>query len=106
MVFLFYIILYKMKQVNKKFFKSNVKNKKYRVEFMYNGKLHKVNFGDKRYEQFKDSTPLKLYNHLDHNNKERRKNYRARASRIKNKKGELTYKNPLYPNYWSYKYLW
>lgn len=91
---------------NKKFFKSNVKNKKYRVEFMYQGKLRKVNFGQLGYEHFKDSTPLKLYKHLDHGDKERRKSYKARASGIKNKQGELTYKNPLYANYWAYKYLW
>ena len=91
---------------NIKFFKSNVKNKKYRVEFTYKGKEHKVNFGQLGYEHFKDSTPLKLYKHLDHGDKERRKRYKARASGIKNKQGELTYKNPLYANYWAYKYLW
>ena len=91
---------------NKKFFKSNVKNKKYRVEFMYNGKLHKVNFGHTDYQQFKDSTPLKLYKHLNHEDKKRRNSYLKRSKGIKNKKGELTYKNPLYSNYWSINYLW
>lgn len=92
--------------MKKKFFKAETKSHKYRVEFMHNGKLKKINFGHKDYQHYKDSTPLKLYKHLDHNDKERRKSYRARASGIKNKKGELTYKNPLYANYWAYHYLW
>ena len=38
----------------------------------------RVAFGDKRYEQFKDSTPLKAYKHLDHGDPKRRANYLAR----------------------------
>ena len=34
-----------------------------------------IHFGDSRYEQFRDSTPLKLYSYLDHKDKERRRNY-------------------------------
>lgn len=89
-----------------KFSKSNVKNKKYKVEFIYKGKKHSVNFGDKRYQQFKDLTPLKLYKHLDHGDKQRRKNYLKRSKGIKNKQGELTKNNPLSSNYWSIRYLW
>lgn len=91
---------------NIKFFRSNVKNKKYRVEFTHKGKLHKINFGQLGYEHYKDTTPLKLFSKFNHNDKQRRKSYRARASGIKNKQGQLTYKNPLYANYWAYKYLW
>jgi len=90
----------------KKFFRSNAKNKKYRVEFMYQGKLRKVNFGQLGYQHFRDSTPLKLYSHLNHGDTKRRKSYKARSSGIKNKQGQLTYKNPLYANYWAYHYLW
>ena len=38
--------------------------------------------------------------------KEQRKSYRARASGIKNKQGQLTYKMKDTANYWSYHYLW
>lgn len=91
---------------NIKFFKSNVKNKKYRVEFMYKGKLRKVNFGNKQYQHFKDTTPLKLYKHLDHGDKQRQKNYLNRSAGITNKSGQLTKNIPLYANYWARRYLW
>lgn len=70
---------------------SIVKHKKYYV--IYNNK--KINFGDNRYEDY-----------TIHKDKIRRSNYRKRASRIKNKKGELTYKNKNYANYWAYHLLW
>ena len=38
--------------------------------------------------------------------KEQRKSYRARASGIRDKNGNLTYKNKNTPNYWAYHYLW
>lgn len=91
---------------NIKFFKSNVKNKKYRVEFIHKGKPYKVNFGHLQYQQFKDSTPLKLYKHLNHNDSERRKRYLARSKGIRNKDGKLTKDDPTGANYWSIRYLW
>lgn len=54
------------------FSKSLVKNKKYQVTFFYKNKINKVNFGDKRYQQYKDKTPIKLYSNLDHLNVKRR----------------------------------
>ena len=81
---------------------STQKNKKYMV--LVNGKW--IHFGDSRYEQFRDSTPLKLYSYLDHKDKERRKKYLLRAKGIKNKSGVLTYLDKSSPNYWSIKYLW
>jgi len=65
---------------------STQKNKKYMV--LVNDKW--IHFGDSRYEQFRDSTPLKLYSYLDHKDKERRKNYLQRAKGIKNKFDALT----------------
>ena len=59
-----------------------------------------------RYSQFKDSTPWKLYSDLDHGNKQRRANYLARAKGIKNKSGNLTWKDKNSPNYYSVHYLW
>ena len=95
-----------MKKQLYKIFKSNAKHKKYALFVKRNGKVKKINFGDSRYQHFKDKTNLKLYSYLDHNDASRRKLYRARASKIRNKDGLLTYKNKNYSNYWSYHYLW
>ena len=55
-----------------------------------------IGFGDKDYPDWKSRTATK----------EQRKSYRARASGIKNKQGQLTYKLKDTKNYWSYNYLW
>lgn len=84
------------------FRRSTRKNKKYMV-------FHKdkwIHFGDTRYEQFEDQTPLKLYSHLNHFDKKRRMNYLQRAKGIKDKNGNLTYLDKNSPNYYSVKYLW
>lgn len=53
--------------------KSNQKHKKYAADVVVDGKLYKnVNFGDVRYQQYKDRTSLKLYSHLDHNDWDRK----------------------------------
>ena len=88
--------LEKVKKLSKKYGATDIKiskkkNKKYDV--LYNNKW--ISFGDNRYEDF-----------LDHKNKLRRTNYRRRASKIKNKKGEYTYLNPNSANFWSYNTLW
>ena len=70
----------------------------------YNNKW--VHFGDLRYEQYEDKTPLKLYYNLNHKDKKRRFNYLKRAKGIKDKEGNLTYLNKNSPNYYSIKYLW
>ena len=44
------------------FKKSNKKFKKYKA-ILPNGE--EVHFGDTRYQQYKDRTPLKLYSNLD-----------------------------------------
>jgi hypothetical protein len=61
-----------------KFEKSNRKNKKYKAIFN-DGKI--IHFGDVRYQHYKDRTPLKLYTHLNHLDKKRRKNFLNRMSR-------------------------
>ena len=86
-----------------KFEKSKSKNKKYAV-ITPSGK--KINFGDLRYEHFKDTTPLKLYKNLNHNDKKRQKNYCARSAGIKDKQGKLTKNNLESDNHYSMKYLW
>ena len=71
-------------------FKSNAKNKRYSVYVKKDGKVKKINFGDSRYKVF-----------FEHKDKARQKNYLARAKGIKNKKGELTWKDKNSANYWA-----
>jgi len=85
------------------FKKSTKKNKKYMVKTPNNKLVH---FGDTRYKHFKDRTPLKLYSHLDHNDKKRRDAYRKRHGAIKLKDGTPAYKNKEQSAYYSYYYLW
>jgi hypothetical protein len=63
-----------------KFQKSNTANKKYDaiLQNKKTKKLKKIPFGDKRYEQFQDTTGLEIYSNKDHKDKERRLNYRKR----------------------------
>ena len=89
-----------------KIFKSKNKNKKYSVYVMKNGKKTLIHFGDKRYQQFRDTTPLRLYKKLDHNDNVRRRRYLQRSRKITNKKGELTHKDKNSSNYYSIKFLW
>ena len=88
------------------FKKSTRKNKKYMVRLLDNPTNGWIHFGDLRYEHYKDKTPLKLYSNLDHNDKQRRKDYLTRSMAIKDKQGNLTYNNKNSPNYYSIKYLW
>ena len=71
---------------------STRKNNKY-VATLPGGK--KVPFGSPNYPDY-----------LIHKDKERRDRYLARATKIKNKQGELTYTNPESSNYWSVNLLW
>ena len=84
------------------FKKSTRKNKKYMVKV--DDKW--VHFGDTRYQQFSDKVPLKLYSHLNHNDKERQKKYIARAKGIVDKNGNLTWNDKESANYYSVKFLW
>ena len=70
---------------------SSRKNKKFYVR--YNGKA--IHFGDSRYKDY-----------TQHGDPVRRKSYKARASKIKNKNGQLTYKMKSAANYWAYHILW
>ena len=57
---------------------------------LYANKNHgtrKISFGALGYQQFKDRTPLKLYKKLNHSDKKRQERYYARFSQgIKNRK--------------------
>ena len=74
---------------------SKNKDKKYYVEFIHKNKKYLIHFGNIHYEDY-----------TKHKNKERRQNYLSRASGITNSKGELTYTNPIYANFWAYFCLW
>jgi len=67
------------------------KNNKYYV--VYDGK--KIHFGHSSYQDF-----------TQHKDPERRKRYLARASKIKDKNGNLTAQNKNSSNYWSIHLNW
>ena len=78
---------------------SEQKNKKYNAILRHNsGRLKKVPFGDKRYEQFRDSTGLGIYSNLDHGDRKRQINYLKRH--------EKTRHNKFSSSYFSANYLW
>ena len=83
-----------------KFEKAKAKNKKYSaiLKNTETGRTKKVNFGDKRYQHYKDSTGVGAYSHLNHGDPERRRRYRIRHSKTMGKKFS--------PSYFSAKYLW
>ena len=80
---------------------SEKPNKKLKV-YVNNKWIH---FGQNPYHHYKDRTGLldSNYNHLD---EDRRKRYLNRASKIRNKEGELTALNPESPNYHAINILW
>ena len=84
-----------------RFQKSRAKNKKYAAILQHKstGRNVIVNFGDTRYQQYKDTTGLRLYTNLDHNDKKRRSSYRSRHKIHVN----VGYYSPAY---FSYNYLW
>jgi len=71
-------------------------NKKFSV-YVKNDKGGKklIHFGDSNMQDFRQ-----------HKDEKRRKSYLARAKGIKNKKGELTWKDKNTANYWSVHFLW
>jgi len=83
---------------------SNRPNKKYKIDVTYNGVSKTIHYGDTRYDHYHDRTPLNLY--TDHNDHVRRLNYLKRASKIRNKDGQLTVNDPFSPNRYSVITLW
>ena len=76
-------------------FPSKSKNKKFSVYIMKDGKKKLISFGDSRYKDY-----------TQHKDEKRRQSYLKRAKGIKDKNGNLTYKDRSSPNYYSVKYLW
>ena len=84
------------------FQKSTRKTKKYMVNY-YNKWIH---FGDTRYDQYEDTTPLQIYKDQNHYDIKRRDAYRKRAMHIKDKNGNFTFLDKNSPNYYSVNFLW
>jgi hypothetical protein len=81
-------------------FEEGSGNKKYKAILEHKTdkkKRRSVSFGDKRYEQYKDSA-LGLYSYMDHLDKKRRDNYRTRH------KGDNL--SAFTPGWFSWHYLW
>ena len=92
------------KELYKPFVNKTNSNYKYFVYVMRNGKIKKIGFGNKQYQQYFDKG--KFYKKLNHNDSKRRENYLKRSKAIKTKDGTLTYNNKNYSNYWSRVWLW
>lgn len=80
---------------------SDKKDKKLMV--IVNNK--KIYFGQKGYEHFFDKTGL-LDKKLNHKDEKRKERYLKRSKGIKDKNGNLTYKNPESANFHSINILW
>lgn len=72
---------------------SSRKNKKYQIT-VGNKTIH---FGDSRYQQYRDQTPMRAFAHMDHNDMERKRRYYLRH-------GVTTERTSA--KYWSNKLLW
>jgi hypothetical protein len=70
------------------------------------GRPRSVAFGDRRYGQYRDQTPLRLFAGLDHLDPSRRADYRRRHRGILTKDGRAAYAVPLTPAWFSWHYLW
>ncbi len=83
------------------FRKSNVKNKKIYalLENKQTKRLTKVHFGDSRYSSYRNITGVYLPPSMIHNDKDRRRRYRARA-------GGLVKTGYYSSSFFSYHYLW
>jgi hypothetical protein len=95
--------------MNKPFFDSKItpKTKKYSV-YVKNpitGRNNIIHFGARNYQQYKDSTDVGRWSHLDHGDPKRRELYRARHKKIMND-GKPAYLNKMSPEFWSWNYLW
>ena len=89
-----------------KFIVPKTGNKKYTALIPIDGKIKRVSFGDRRYEQYKDSTPVKKWSKSDHGDKTRRASYRARHGSMKCADGKKCITKKYSPAWFSYYFLW
>ena len=83
--------------------KSTRKDKKY-MAITNRGRT--IHFGQRGYQQYKDSTPLKLYSAQDHMDPKRRQRYFERFSGVKTKAEALRKESKITAKFLSHKYLW
>jgi len=81
------------------------------VKNMKTKKTRKIHFGDRRYQQYKDRTPLKLYKRKNHNTRKRMRNYFNRHSGTKKRgvairKEKCKSRGHFTPKILSHIYLW
>lgn len=74
-------------------------------------RTRKIHFGDRRYQQYKDRTPLKIYAKQNHGTRKRMQNYFSRHSGTKSRKKAITKeikksKGYYNPKILSHIYLW
>jgi hypothetical protein len=86
--------------------KSNRANKKYAIRVLYGGIEKTVHFGDSRYGQYHDRTPMRLYAGADHGSVARRESYLRRATAIRDRDGSLVVNDPFSPNRYAVIVLW
>jgi len=84
--------------------KSTRPGKKLMVEVNKDGKKKTIHFGATSYGHFKDKTGI--WKSKDHNDAERRKNYRSRHGGIIKKDGTKAIKDPMGASYHAYRVLW
>ena len=73
---------------------STRRYKKYMAVF--NDGRPSVHFGDNRYQQYRDTTPLRLYSKLNHDDEQRKRAYYARHGVARTHSAK----------WFSHKYLW
>ena len=85
-----------------KFVRSKTQGKKYDaiLENKSTGRRKTISFGATGYEQYKDSTGLRYYSHLDHNDPKRKKLYQQRHE------GEGEPNRKYSAGWFSWHYLW
>jgi hypothetical protein len=74
-------------------------------------KIRVIHFGDRRYQQYKDRTPLHLYQNKNHLSRKRMRNYFSRHSGTQKRKlaidTEIHNSNGFYtPKILSHQFLW
>lgn len=70
----------------------------------------RVHFGHRQYQHYRDAVPRSMgggrYARLNHVDKARRRNYRARHAGVRTKSGRRAYTVRYSPSWFSYHFLW
>ena len=74
------------------------------------GKITRVRFGHRDYQQYRDQVPSRMgggkWKHMDHRDEDRRRAYRRRHGAQRCANGELCYQRRYTPAWFSYYFLW